>query len=148
MKKTIYPDSLKIKAGELFIMRDSSGKRIYKGEKLASELGVPKSVAYYLEYKGRELLGTRPAKKEGKKRTINTIGYNVAGGEYNTYKNNNINEQQVAENFVENNVYSSKESRKRREDIKGIIIYTAIVTTMICIVAGTYIINWLVNSLA
>lgn len=52
-----YPDELKIKAGEMF----ESGMT---AKQIATELGVPKWVAFYLEYEGRKLKGILPTKRE------------------------------------------------------------------------------------
>lgn len=147
MRKIIYPDSLKKKAGELFALRDAFGKRIYTGKKLASELGVPRDVAYYLEYEGRQLLGVLPPKRAYKSRRSAPHVKREKPLFSAVITPQKTASEEVVEQFVEENVYPAEEETQKRSSL-AVIIYAVIMTAIVCFVAGTYIINWLVNTLA
>lgn len=131
MQKTIYSKELKQKAAELFAQRGSNGKRVYTGKKLASELGVSVSMAYYLEYTGRQMLGILPPKRYHKPRSD-------AGS-----KRGKRTTQEEAENFVENNVYTGEETLKRSS--RALVVYGLLIGAASAFVLSTYLINWIVQ---
>lgn len=134
MSKTKYSKQIKQRAAELYELRDSRGKRIYTGKKLASELGVSKDVAFYLEYTGRSLQGVLPPKRAYKPR--------YSKGFHN--KRTQATQEQV-NNFVEENIYQAEETSNGSS--RAVVIYAIVMTALVAFVLGTYVINWVVNSL-
>lgn len=134
MQKTKYSQSLKKRAAELYELRDSTGKRVYTGKKLASELGVSKDVAFYLEYTGRSIQGVLPPKRAYKPR--------YSKGFHN--KRTEATQEQV-NSFVEENIYPAEETSNGSS--RAVVIYAIIMTAITCFVLGTYVINWVVNQL-
>lgn len=135
MQKTKYSQSLKKRAAELYELRDSNGKRIYTGKKLASELGVSKDVAFYLEYTGRSIQGVLPPKRAYKPR--------YSKGFHN--KREQATQEQV-NSFVEENILPVEETSNGSS--RAVVIYAIVITALTCFVLGTYVINWVVNQLA
>jgi len=150
MRKTKYPESLKRTVGELFSLRNSSGKRLYTAKRIASELGIDLEVTFYLAYEGRKLLGTLAPKKAFKTRS--SKGYhNMRGKPLFTAMitpQTSATEptlEQVSD-FVEENIHTAKEDsfeKLTRADLVSVVLITAIV----CFVIASYVINNLINTL-